>query len=35
MPQVIASGLFGREPANRFGIVPSDHYGVFIDLELG
>jgi endonuclease/exonuclease/phosphatase family metal-dependent hydrolase len=35
MPQVIASGLFAREPANRFGIVPSDHYGVFVDLELG
>ena len=26
------AGLFGKEPANRFGIVPSDHYGVFADL---
>jgi maltose 6'-phosphate phosphatase len=33
-PRVVASGLFGREPANRLGIVPSDHYGVFVDLEL-
>ena len=32
-PKVRASGLFGRRPANRFGIVPSDHYGVFVDLE--
>ncbi len=33
-PSVRASGLFGRQPANRFGIVPSDHYGVFVDLQL-
>lgn len=32
--RVVASGLLGREPANRQGIVPSDHYGVFVDLEL-
>jgi maltose 6'-phosphate phosphatase len=32
-PRVTASGLFGQQPANRFGIVPSDHYGVFVDLE--
>jgi len=31
-PRVTASGLFARQPANRFGIVPSDHYGVFVDL---
>ena len=31
---VMASGLFGRRPANRFGIIPSDHYGVFVDLAL-
>lgn len=31
-PRVVASGLFGRRPANRFGIVPSDHYGAFVDL---
>jgi endonuclease/exonuclease/phosphatase family metal-dependent hydrolase len=33
-PRILASGLFGKQPANRFGIVPSDHYGVFVDLEL-
>jgi maltose 6'-phosphate phosphatase len=32
-PRVTATGLFGHQPANRFGIVPSDHYGVFVDLE--
>ncbi|HZJ61942.1 MAG TPA: endonuclease/exonuclease/phosphatase family protein [Kofleriaceae bacterium] len=32
---VAAAGLFGRDPANRLGIVPSDHYGVFVDLALG
>ncbi len=33
-PRIAASGQFGREPANRLGLVPSDHYGVFVDLEL-
>ncbi len=30
--RVVRAGLFGKEPANRLGIVPSDHYGVFVDL---
>ena len=30
--RVRRAGLFGREPANRFGIVPSDHYGVWVDV---
>jgi endonuclease/exonuclease/phosphatase family metal-dependent hydrolase len=33
-PRIIGTGVFGQRPANRFGIVPSDHYGVFVDLEL-
>jgi len=31
--RVLRSGLFAKEPTNRFGIVPSDHYGVFVDLD--
>jgi endonuclease/exonuclease/phosphatase family metal-dependent hydrolase len=33
IPKVIATGLFGDRPANRFTVVPSDHYGVFVDLK--
>jgi endonuclease/exonuclease/phosphatase family metal-dependent hydrolase len=31
-PRVIRSGLFGKVPTNSLGVVPSDHYGVFVDL---
>jgi hypothetical protein len=31
---VIGAGLFGNAPANSLGIVPSDHYGVYVDLDL-
>ncbi len=34
MPRVMKSGLFGCDRLNRFGIIPSDHYGVFVDLDL-
>jgi endonuclease/exonuclease/phosphatase family metal-dependent hydrolase len=33
-PRVIGAGLFGNAPANSLGIVPSDHYGVYVDLDL-
>lgn len=33
-PIVVGSGIFGKEPRNRFGIVPSDHYGVYVDIEI-
>jgi maltose 6'-phosphate phosphatase len=33
-PQVTRTGLFGQEPTNSLGLVPSDHYGLFADLEL-
>lgn len=33
-PRVIRVGLFGKEPTNRYRIVPSDHYGVFVDFDL-
>lgn len=33
-PRVKRCGLIGKEPVNRHGIVPSDHYGVFVDLEI-
>jgi len=29
---VLRAGLFGTEPTNSLGVVPSDHYGVFVDL---
>ena len=28
----VQAGIFGKEPNNRFGIVPSDHYGVYTDI---
>jgi maltose 6'-phosphate phosphatase len=33
-PRVTHAGLFGKEPANSLGLVPSDHYGLVVDLEL-
>jgi endonuclease/exonuclease/phosphatase family metal-dependent hydrolase len=33
-PRVTEAGLFGHEPTNRFGLIPSDHYGHFVDLDL-
>lgn len=33
-PRITGSGRFGKRPANRFDLVPSDHYGVFVDLEI-
>lgn len=32
-PPILHVGLFGKEPTNSLGIVPSDHYGLFADLE--
>ena len=32
-PRLVRAGVFGQQPANREGIVPSDHLGVFVDLE--
>ena len=31
--RVVRAGLFGKERANSLGIVPSDHFGVFVDLK--
>ncbi len=31
--RTLDSGLFGNVPTDSSGIVPSDHYGVFVDLE--
>jgi endonuclease/exonuclease/phosphatase family metal-dependent hydrolase len=28
-------GVFGKVPANSLGIVPSDHYGLVVDLDIG
>ena len=33
-PRVFRVGLFGKEPTNSLGIVPSDHYGLFADLAI-
>jgi hypothetical protein len=30
---VTNADLFGVEPSAMFGAVPSDHYGVFVDLD--
>jgi len=32
-PPVLRAGLFGKDPANSLDIVPSDHYGLFVDLD--
>ena len=32
-PEVPMAGLFGVEPSAHNGLVPSDHYGVFVDME--
>lgn len=32
-PRVVRVGLFGKDPTNCLGIVPSDHYGLFADLD--
>jgi endonuclease/exonuclease/phosphatase family metal-dependent hydrolase len=32
-PRLIDADLFGVEPSSRHGVVPSDHYGVVVDLE--
>ena len=32
-PRLLGAGVFGQQLANREGIVPSDHLGVFVDLE--
>lgn len=34
-PRVVRAGLFGKAPTNSLGLVPSDHYGVFVDLSIG
>jgi len=28
------AGIFGKVPANSLGIVPSDHYGLYVDLGI-
>jgi endonuclease/exonuclease/phosphatase family metal-dependent hydrolase len=33
-PPILAAGLFGHEPTNSFGVIPSDHYGLYVDLDL-
>jgi endonuclease/exonuclease/phosphatase family metal-dependent hydrolase len=33
-PPLLAAGLFGHEPTNSFGVIPSDHYGLYVDLDL-
>ena len=33
-PAVVCANLFGKEPTNGLGLVPSDHYGLFVDLDL-
>ena len=33
-PRTLAVGLFGRRPTKIAGIVPSDHYGLYVDLTL-
>jgi hypothetical protein len=34
MVEVMHAGIFGKEPTNTFGIVPSDHYGVYADIDI-
>jgi endonuclease/exonuclease/phosphatase family metal-dependent hydrolase len=34
-PRMTDAGIFGVEPARHAGVVASDHYGVYADLELG
>ncbi|HZO27201.1 MAG TPA: endonuclease/exonuclease/phosphatase family protein [Chloroflexota bacterium] len=33
-PNTLRVGLFGKHPTNRLGIIPSDHYGLFVDLDV-
>lgn len=32
-PKVLEAGVFGTSPTPRAGVVPSDHYGVYADIE--
>jgi maltose 6'-phosphate phosphatase len=32
-PRILNVGLFGQEPVNSLGVVPSDHYGLYADLK--
>jgi len=32
-PRTLRVGLFGKDPTNSLGIVPSDHSGLFADIE--
>lgn len=32
-PDVLDAGVFGAEPTPRARVVPSDHYGVYVDLD--
>jgi endonuclease/exonuclease/phosphatase family metal-dependent hydrolase len=32
-PRVTCAAVFGKEPTNRLGVVPSDHYGLVVDLD--
>ena len=33
-PCILRVGLFGKGPTNSLGIVPSDHDGLFADLNI-
>lgn len=33
-PELLSAGLFARYPDNHLELVPSDHYGVYVELEL-
>lgn len=33
-PRILRVGIFGKEPINSLGIIPSDHYGLFTDLNV-
>jgi endonuclease/exonuclease/phosphatase family metal-dependent hydrolase len=32
--RIVNAGLFGSQPTNSLGIVPSDHYGLFVELTI-
>ena len=32
-PRILHVGIFGKEPTNSLGVVPSDHYGLYADLD--
>lgn len=34
-PSVSDAGIFSTHPTPQMKVVPSDHYGVYVDLEFG